>query len=40
MKLLLLIHTATTLSLVGLIWTIQLVHYPLFEQVGLDTYPA
>lgn len=40
MKLLLLIHTASTLSLVGLIWTIQLVHYPLFAQVGRDAYPA
>ena len=28
------IQLATTLPLVGLIWTIQLVHYPLFEKVG------
>ncbi len=28
------IQLATTLPLVGLIWTIQLVHYPLFSQVG------
>lgn len=40
MNLLLLIHTASTLSLVGLIWTIQLVHYPLFEQVGHENYVA
>lgn len=40
MNLLFLIHTASTLCLVGLIWTIQLVHYPLFEQVGSDTYTA
>ena len=29
----LLIQIATTLALVGLIWTIQLVHYPLFDHV-------
>lgn len=40
MNLLFLVHTASTLCLVGLIWTIQLVHYPLFEQVGSDTYTA
>lgn len=31
---LLLIHCAVTWALVGLIWTIQFVHYPLFQQVG------
>lgn len=27
------LHCATTWALVGLIWTIQLVHYPLFDRV-------
>ena len=39
----LLVQLATTLPLVGLIWTIQLVHYPLFARVGaagFSTYHA
>ena len=35
---LLLIHAAATWFLVGLIWTIQLVHYPLFARVGADGF--
>jgi hypothetical protein len=35
-KALLLTHAAVTLFLVGLIWTIQIVHYPLFAKVGLE----
>jgi hypothetical protein len=31
-------HAAATWALVGLIWTVQLVHYPLFAQVGDDTF--
>ena len=31
---LLAIQLVTTLPLVGLIWTIQLVHYPLFSRIG------
>ena len=31
---LLLLHTAATLTMVGLIWFVQLVHYPLFQAVG------
>lgn len=31
---LLILHAAVTWALVGLIWTIQLVHYPLFARVG------
>ncbi|MFN8546781.1 MAG: hypothetical protein U0527_02105 [Candidatus Eisenbacteria bacterium] len=27
------LHCATTWALVGLIWTVQLVHYPLFDRV-------
>ncbi|MEM8993295.1 MAG: hypothetical protein AAGF23_00755 [Acidobacteriota bacterium] len=34
MKPLLLAQAATTLPLVGLIWTIQVVQYPLFSRVG------
>jgi hypothetical protein len=33
-----LIHTGATLFLTGLIWTIQVVHYPLFANVGTDVY--
>ena len=33
-----LIHAGATLFLVGLIWTIQIVHYPLFGRVGADDY--
>ena len=32
---LLIAQLASTLPLVGLIWTIQLVHYPLFELVAI-----
>ena len=35
-----LIHAGATLFLVGLIWTIQIVHYPLFAMVGADDYKA
>ena len=34
------IHNASTWALVGLIWTIQLAHYPLFAQVGPETFQA
>ncbi len=37
---LLLVHAAVTWFMVGLIWTVQVVHYPLFAGVGLDVYPA
>lgn len=40
MNSLLSLHAATTWALVGLIWTVQLVHYPLFAQVGADTFRA
>ncbi|MCK6525129.1 hypothetical protein L6R49_27300, partial [Myxococcota bacterium] len=32
--LLLLIHAAATWFMVGLIWFVQIVHYPLFSAVG------
>ena len=35
-----LIHAGATLFLVGLIWTIQIVHYPLFGMVGESGYAA
>ncbi|RDI95806.1 hypothetical protein DV704_05915 [Meiothermus sp. QL-1] len=40
LELLLLFHLACTWALVGLIWTIQVVHYPLFERVGPEHFPA
>lgn len=40
MSALLAVHCAATWALVGLIWTVQLVHYPLFAQVGTDTFRA
>ena len=33
-------HAISTLALVGLIWTIQIVHYPLMAMVPPATYPA
>ncbi len=38
--LLLLVHAAATWFLVGLIWTVQVVHYPLFAGVGERGYAA
>jgi len=38
MTTLLAVHCAATWALVGLIWTVQLVHYPLFAQVGVETF--
>lgn len=40
MHALLVAHAALTLVLCGLIWTIQVVHYPLFGRVGADRYVA
>ena len=36
----LLIQVASTLSMVGLIWFVQVVHYPLFARVGHVEFPA
>lgn len=33
-------HVAATLFLVGLIWVVQVVHYPLFGRVGADQFHA
>lgn len=38
MSLLAAVHAAATWTMVGLIWTIQVVHYPLFSLVGADTF--
>lgn len=38
MTLVLLLHTAATLFMTGLIWFVQIVHYPLFAQVGRDGF--
>ena len=35
---LLVVHLATTGAMAGLIWFVQLVHYPLFGQVGRDGF--
>lgn len=39
-KTLLVLHLATTWCLVGLIWTVQVVHYPLFAWVGQAQFVA
>jgi hypothetical protein len=33
-------HAASTLFLTGLIWLVQVVHYPLFAHVGQDSFVA
>lgn len=40
MSLLLSVHSASTWALVGLIWTIQCVHYPLFALVGAENFTS
>ena len=34
----LLLHVAATLAMAGLIWFVQIVHYPLFARVGRDSF--
>lgn len=36
----LILQFASTWAMVGLIWLIQIVHYPLFERVGVDEFPV
>ena len=36
----LLANVFSTIFMTGLIWIIQVVHYPLFAKVGLDVFPA
>lgn len=38
MELVLLVHVAATLFMVGLIWFVQIVHYPLFGRVGREGF--
>ena len=40
MRPILITHLASTLFMVGMIWTIHYVHYPLFAYVGESTYVA
>ena len=40
MNTLLLLHTATTWALVGLMWTVQFVLYPLFGQVDVACFQS
>lgn len=40
LKGILLLHTAATLTMFGVILVMQFVHYPLFRLVGTDTYAA
>jgi hypothetical protein len=40
MVLLLLTHAAATLFMVGVIWFVQVVHYPLFDRVGTSDFSA
>lgn len=35
----LLVNVAAVLFMTGFIWTMQLVHYPLFDRVGADAFP-
>jgi hypothetical protein len=39
-QLLLLVQAASTLYLVGLVWMVQRVHYPLYAQVGPSRFAA
>jgi hypothetical protein len=34
------VHLAATAAMVGLIWFVQVVHYPLFASVGADEFVA
>jgi len=36
---LLLVHAATTFFMVGVIWFVQIAHYPLFSRVGEAAFP-
>ncbi len=40
LKLILLTNVAATFYMTGLIWCIQIVHYPLFAQVGKEGFTA
>jgi hypothetical protein len=36
----LLLHAGATFTMVGLVWFVQTVHYPLFARVGRGAFPA
>ena len=38
MKLVLLTHLAVTLFMVGVVWFVQVIHYPLFAKVGSEGF--
>lgn len=38
MKFILLVNLASTLFMTGVIWFVQVVHYPLFNRVGTETF--
>jgi hypothetical protein len=38
-RLLFLLHVASTLFMVGVIWFVQVVHYPLFAKAGTAEFP-
>ena len=40
MNALLLANAVSTIFMTGLIWFVQIVHYPLFAAVGSDAFPA
>lgn len=33
-------HAGSTVMMTGLIWFVQIVHYPMFDSVGRDAFPA
>ncbi|CAN5490340.1 hypothetical protein BH09PLA1_BH09PLA1_02430 [soil metagenome] len=39
-RLLFLLHLASTLFMLGVIWFVQVVHYPLFARTGATEFPA
>lgn len=40
MRLGLLVNAAAGIFVAGFIWTMQLIHYPLFDYVGEEAFPA
>jgi hypothetical protein len=39
-QIVLIVHGASTLMMAGLIWFVQVVHYPLFARVGAEGFPV
>ena len=35
-----LVQAVSTLPMVGLVWLVQVVHYPLFDHVGRDEFAS